>query len=115
MIIEDTVRGTDHGFAIALGIPSQPDAWLEVILVGLDAFLYSESVIGGERQALRRFEPWRKLNVVANPKVQGHSGADAPGVLPEHAQGFVGERVLWTADALNETRREARAISLHWI
>ena len=39
----------------------------------------------------------------------------APGILPEHSQRFVGERVAGTADALDEVLRETRAVSLHGV
>ncbi len=108
MIVEHSVGGANHGLAIAFRVPRQPDARLNVVGIGLDAFLQSQHVVSGQAPAVGRSELGRELDVVAKAVVQGQVGPRPPGILPEDSQGFVGEGVVRVANALHEVVWESR-------
>ena len=56
VVVEDSVRSTDDGFAVSLGVPGNADAGLNVIFVGLNAFLESQIVVSGLCQCTRGFK-----------------------------------------------------------
>src|SRR5208337_3470613 len=113
VVVEHSKRRADYGFAISPGIPSHAHARLNVVLVGLDAFLESKIVVSGLSERGRRLERRWEFDVVAYAIVQCEIVAHTPGILPEYAQRFVGERVGGIADALDEVRRDAEAVCLH--
>src|SRR5258708_15052965 len=53
VIVKNSVGGANDGLAISLGIPSEADARLEIVFVGLDAFLQSQRAIGRKSETLR--------------------------------------------------------------
>ena len=113
MIIEQTVRSANCSLAIAFRVPSQAHPWLEVVLVGLDAFLQSKNVVATECEPSGRFKFRRNFHVIAQAVVQRQVGSDAPRVLPEHAEWNVLERVAGATQTLNVDCGKARAVSLH--
>ena len=112
VVVEHAKRSADDGLAVSLGIPRDAQARLNVVGVGLDAFLQSQGVIGGKSQPLRGLESGREFHVVADAVVEREIVAHTPKILPEHAQGFVGERVGWAAETLNKSSRDAEAVGL---
>src|ERR1700722_683685 len=115
MIVKNSVRCADDSFAVTFGIPRESESRLHVVRVGLNSFLQAESSVSGLSQSSRRFELRRKLHVIAHTIVQSNIGTNLPGILPEHAQWFVRERIGGTPKTLNEVARQSCAISLNRI
>ena len=112
MIVEDAVGAADDRFAVAFGIPRQPNARSEVVLVVLDALLNAERIVSSSCQSCRRGELRTKLYVVANSVVQGQIRTKLPGILPEESERLVAKRIVWIADALNEGAGNTQAVGL---
>ena len=53
VIVEHSVRRADHGLAVAFRVPGQPNARLEVVLVGLNSLLQSEELVADRSEAGR--------------------------------------------------------------
>src|ERR1700680_2666689 len=102
MVIEDSVRCTNYCFPITLWIPSDADARLNVIGVGLNALLQSQIVVASQCQRCRRLEPRRKFHVIAHTIVQCKVRTNAPRILPENAERLVREGIVWIAHFFNE-------------
>src|SRR5215475_8394566 len=113
MIVEHSVRSTNDGLAITLRVVCQPEARLKIVLVSLNAFLQAQQVIRGQGQALRLCELGWEFHVVTHAEIQRQVRTNAPGVLPEKAQGNISERVARTTQSLDEVARQARAVRLH--
>src|SRR5437667_8068298 len=107
MVIKHPIRSAYHGPAVALGINCQPNARLNVVLVGLNSFLQSELVVRGQSEALRRLELGRNLHVIPQTVVQCDFGIYAPGILPEKSQWNVVELVARAPQTLNVNSRNA--------
>src|SRR5579864_5088511 len=97
MVVKHPVRGTNNGLAIAFRVNRDTDARLNIVLVRLDTLLQSEQIVGGKRQSLRRFEFRRNLDVIPHSEIQSDIGIHPPGILPEYADGNIGELVTGTA------------------
>ena len=67
MVIENSVRCPEHRFAVAFGIPRDPEAGLNVISDGLNALLQSKKVVSGLRQWRDWLELRRDFDVVTTP------------------------------------------------
>src|ERR1700758_4462412 len=102
MVVEHSIRSAQHSFAVAIGIVSHTQAWLNIVLVSLNPFLQAEQMIRRKRQPLRRSERWGYLNVVAYSIVQRKSRTHPPRILPEGANRGVMERVARAPDTLYE-------------
>src|SRR5579871_3013261 len=113
MVIEYSIRCADDCFTVPLGIPRHPEAWLNVVGVGLNSFLQAQQAIRRSRESLRRLEGWRYLNVIADAVVESDIRIDAPRILPECANGNVLEGVAGTTEALNELSRYSKPVGLH--
>src|SRR5581483_875812 len=112
VIVEHAVGGADHVLAIALGIPSDADARLEIVLVGLNAFLDSELVVSGGGKTSRRRKLRRNFHVVADAVVERQLVAESPGILKVETKRHVLERIARVAGALNQSARYAETIGL---
>ena len=112
MIVKDAVGAADDCFAVTFGIPRQPDARREVVLVVLDALLNAEGVVSRTRQARGGRELRTEFYVVANAIVQGQVRTHLPGILPEEPEWLVAERIVGIADALNEGAGNTQAVGL---
>src|SRR5258708_39292948 len=110
VIVKNSVGGANDGLAISLGIPSEADARLEIVFVGLNAFLQSQRAIGRKSEALRGPEFGWELHVVAHAVVKCKVVAYRPGILPEQTEGLICKGVGRTADALAEVPREAGSV-----
>src|ERR1700687_471132 len=104
MIVENSVRRTHHGLAVARRIPCQADPRLEVVLVSLNSFLQPKVVVAEGRQPGRRLELGRDFYVVAQAKVECQIRPGAPRILPERPDRDVLEGVAWAAQALYKDR-----------
>src|ERR1700719_41581 len=113
MVVEHSIRGADNCLSVSPGVPSEAEARLNIVLVGLNSLLQSESLVGRKRQSRRRLELGWEFHVVAHAIVQREGVAHAPRILPEQSQGLIGERVAGTAETLDEIPRHAKPISLH--
>src|SRR5580700_4204325 len=98
MVIKDAIRGTDHGLAVALRIPRNAYARLNVVLIGLNSFLNAEVVVSGLRKRVGRFELRRNLHVITYAVIDGEVRAHPPGILPERSNGYVVERIARAAE-----------------
>ena len=52
VIVKHAVRSADDGLTIALGVARKAHARLEIVLVGLNALLQSEQIVGGQMRGL---------------------------------------------------------------
>src|SRR5262249_32101677 len=113
VVIKHPVGSAHDSFSVAVGIPGHAESWLKVIRIGLNALLQSQRLIRGKSQTLRRLELGGKFNVIAHAEVQGEIVTYAPGVLPEKAEWFIGERVVRAAETLYVISWDAKSIGLN--
>ena len=81
--VKEALHVVDKVPAVPGRVPSQANPRLKIILIGLDAFLQTEGLVGRKRQSLRGFELGREFHVVAHAVVQGEFVVRTPGILPE--------------------------------
>ncbi len=112
VIIKDPIRGAEHALAIASRIPCKPNARLKVVLVSLNALLQAQLIVGRESQSIRLAQLGRKLDVIANAKIEGEILPHAERVLPEQSQRFVGKAVPGISDALHQRAGNSQAVGL---
>src|SRR5579863_10296504 len=113
MVIEQSIRRSHYGLATPSRIPSNANARLNIVFVGLNPLLQAQQVIGRKRQPLGRRELRRNFHVVAQAVIQRDGWTDPPRILPEHSDGNILERVAGTANSLHEVSRKSGAVRLH--
>src|ERR1700688_4609348 len=113
MVVENPVGAAQNRLAVPLRVPRYPKARLEVVSVGLNAFLQSEILISGLGQGGWGLKFWRNFHVITHAEIQRDPRTDTPGILPENANGNVMERVTGTAQALNKISGKPGAVGLH--
>src|SRR5215469_10361931 len=112
MIIKQTVTGAHNGFAVANGIPSQPDSRRDVVVIAGDALKHAQGLLGGRVCRRRRREQRREFQVVAHTVIEREFPGHAPGILCKQGDGDIVEGLIGCADALNIFRRYSEAIRL---
>ena len=78
MIVEQAVGSTNGSLAVALRVPGDAYARLEIVLVSLNPFLQAKNVIAGFCQSDRRLKLGRNFYVVAQTIIKSEIGFDAP-------------------------------------
>ena len=108
-----SIRSADDCFAVALGVPGDADAGLNVVGVGLNSFLQSQKCYRREGRSGEGREFRRKLHIVANTIVQGEIGRTRQESCQKTPSGLLENESLGTADALNEVSGNASSVGLH--
>ena len=112
MVEEDAIRGACDSFAIAVDVPCDSNARLEIQVRGRHTLGESEGLVGCRGECSGRWKAGQELDVVAQTVVHRQPRLDAPGILGEDAEGVVVEREVRIADTLHHVLRNARAIGL---
>src|ERR1700690_1905213 len=116
VIVEHAEGCADYSFPIALGIPCDAQARLNVVAIGLNAFLDSQELVSGLsgiREPRRRGKRRREFHVIAHSIIESEIVAHPPGILPKQAQSLIGKRVGRIAETLHESVRHAKTVGFY--
>src|SRR5579862_1761560 len=113
MVVEDSVGCAKYGFAVSARIKGDSETRLNVVFIGLNAFLHADLVVSGGGKRAERVSLWRKFDIVADAIVQSNSGRDAPRILPENSERLVCEAVGGAAVALYQFIGKAEPVALN--